>query len=414
MLNTKVDNTNSSSLHLIHKGNYANLIKCLPRVETFTLSNGWNEYKAAAFTNAVKEVVNQNPILTSHLVWKKNAVYACPGTYTTEHHSFVTVEEDPSVDIEALGSHDARWRFINEQLAHRVGATKKTTATSDIKTKRPLFHAYLFKFANGHVCYYIGVSHALVDSRTYYHLIEQISSIMNTGEILSEINWDNPDLATHELIPDHYSKKDIRRGGLLPSIIGFLRSGKRKHKHLWILDREKISRLKTDQVDPVTNEYLSSHDIIVSALCKIIQSSDEVAILMDYRERCPSFKAYDGGNCLKQWSIPCDVGCNPNSVRQAVNKGYHFGANEIDGKAVIRGRVLISTSWVTGYKSIEGTNTICHSPPAHFTKGIRADTCVLFQIDEASFGLDHNFRKVDRKALAAIDWIKEESCMYMG
>eukprot|EP00984_Skeletonema_dohrnii_P018186 scaffold8428_cov120-Skeletonema_dohrnii-CCMP3373.AAC.2 len=402
----------NTSPYLIHKGTYAKLIKyVLPRVETFTLSNGWNDDKALAFTNAVEEVVNQNPILTSHLVWEKNAVYACPGTFTS-NSSFVTVEEDLSVDVEAFGSHDARWRFINEQLTHKVGAARKTTAANDIKAKRPLFHAYLFKFANGHACYYISVSHALVDARTYYHIIEQISSFMNTGHIVSKINWGNLDLTTLETLPDHYNKRDIRRVGFLPLMIGFLRSGKRKHSHLWILDRDELSRLKKDQVqvDPEMNEFLSSHDIIMSTLCKLIRSSDEVMITMDHRERCPSFGAYDGGNCLKQWAIPCDVGCNPNAIRKAVNKGFHYGANEVSGKAILRGRVLYSTSWVTGYKSIEGINTICHSPSVHFVRDIPADTCILFPIDNASFGLLHNFRKVDHKALAKIDWIKEESC----
>ena len=76
-----------SHLHLIHKGNYAEVIRrVLPRVETFTLSSGWDDDTVAALVNAIDQVVVENPILATHLIWKKNALYASPGTYTNKKH----------------------------------------------------------------------------------------------------------------------------------------------------------------------------------------------------------------------------------------------------------------------------------------------------------------------------------------
>ena len=226
----------NAHLHLIRKGKYAKVIKyVLPRVETFTLSSGWDDGKVAAFAQAIEQVVVENPILTSHLVWKKNALYASLGTYTTKNHTFVKIEKDPSIVVETdLVSYKGQLDFINDCIAPMVGSTKKVLASDDIKTMRPLFHfhAHLFQFANGRVCYYTGVSHALVDGRTYYQIIDQISSFMNQEDILSHINWGNPELTTLDIYPDHLTKRDRRSIGLLPLFLGFLHSGKRKKEQI--------------------------------------------------------------------------------------------------------------------------------------------------------------------------------------
>jgi len=296
--------------------------------------------------------------------------------------------------------------YINKYLAARVGSSKKTVASHDIKAKKPLFHAQLFRFAGGYACCYFGVSHALVDGRAYYQIIEQVSSFMNEGVIKKRINWGNPKLTTLELWHDHYTKKDVKKSGILPLLLGFLRSGKRAKQHLWILDQEEISELKKDLLDPAAVEFLSSHDVIISAVCKVIQSSDEISVLMDYRERSPSFDMYDGGNCLKSWFLPCSVGADPNEIRKAVNKGYYYESGQFSGKAVRQGRVCYTSSWVKCYKSIQGVDTICHFPSAHFVGSMPADTGILFPVDGSNLALLNNFRKVDSAELAKMPWIK--------
>lgn len=376
-------------------------------METFTISSGWDDVKANAFSKAVDQVVVLNPILTSHLVWKKNALYASPGTYTSENHAFASIEKDLSIDIEsALVSHETRIDFINTHLAPKVGFEKKI-ASEDIKTKRALFSAHLFRFADGHACYYVGISHALVDGRTYYQIIDQISSFMSGKGEIPLINWGNPALTTHEPLPDHYSKRDLRRSGNLPLLLGIMRiSLRKKREQIWIIGRGDIDRLKEEQLDTKTTEYLSSHDVIISAICRLVQSSDEVSVTMDQRVRDPFFQANDGGNCLMYCNMPFDVGSNPNSIRKAVAKGYYYEANQVDEEALRKGRVCYTTSWVNGYKSIQGVHTICHLPSIHFVRSVPGDDVILFPIDDANFGLMHNFFKIGEAELAKTKWIK--------
>ena len=152
-------------------------------METFTLSGGWNEEKAVAFTKAVEQVVVENPLLASHLVWKKSALCAIEGTYPPDKHTFVTMVEDASVDIQGLKTHRERLDFI-DTLSSRLGRghKQKLTTEEDIKTRHPLFHAHLFRFRDGHACYHVELSHALGDAQTYYRIIDQISSFMNDAE----------------------------------------------------------------------------------------------------------------------------------------------------------------------------------------------------------------------------------------
>jgi len=60
-----------------------------------------------------------------------------------------------------------------------------------------------------------------------------------------------------------------------------------------------ILRLREEQLDTKSTEYLSSHDVIVSTTCRLVQSFDEVSVTIDQRVRDPLFQANDGVTCLK-------------------------------------------------------------------------------------------------------------------
>ena len=138
--------SSKKEMMLIHNGEFAKQIPFLPRVETSTLSSGWDDDKVLAFVKAVKQVVIENPILTSHLVKKKNGIYACPGTHSPEKHKFVTVvdESEPGdeINIQDLKTTKERLDFVQKYVSSKLG-DKNTAAENDIKTKCPLFHAYL-------------------------------------------------------------------------------------------------------------------------------------------------------------------------------------------------------------------------------------------------------------------------------
>ena len=232
---------------------------------------------------------------------------------------------------------------------------------------------------------------------------------MNRKEV-TKIVWGNPSLTTHEVVPDHYTKKDRKRLGLLPTLLGFVRysfRARKKKEHIWICSREDLDIQKDEQLEFDT-EYISSHDLIISAICRVMQSSDEMAITMNGRlgDRS-SFSVDDGGNCFKSVSMPREVGSNPNLCRKTVNKGYYFGENEVKGKALRRGRVCFTTSWATGYKSIKGTSTICHSPSPNFVRSFPADICIIFPVDDVSLGVFTSLLEVDNDELKSMEkWIK--------
>ena len=412
---TEVHNIrNKKEMMLIHNGEFAKAIPVLPRVETSTLSVGWDDDKVQAFVKAMKQVVIENPILTSHLIKKKNSIYACPGTFSPEKHKFVTVvdesESGDNINIRDLKSTKERLDFIQQFISSKLG-DKKSSGSNDIKTKCPLFHAYLFRFSDGYACYHIGISHALVDGHTYYLIIDQISSFMNQEEV-TKINWGNPGLTTHEAIPDHYTKKDKKKIGPLPMILGIVRyafcAGKKKKHTWWICSKEELNIQKDEQLESGT-EYISSHDLIISAISRAIKSSDEIGVNMNNRlgDRS-SFSLSDGGNCVKMITMPCEAVSNPNLCRKTMNKGYYYGANEVKSKAVKRGRVCYTTTWATGYKLIQGVSTICHSPSLKFAQSVLpCDFCIIFALDDDSLGVLTNFLEVDNDELGKMEkWIK--------
>ena len=378
---------------LLHKGKYATLIRDFPRVETFTLSQGWNDQKASAFVAAVQRVARENPVLTSHLeVRQGGAIYAVTGTYPPEQHSFVTVT-DVSDDVHPadLQTQAERLDFMHQHVSPLIGKSEQ----NDYKTKCPIFEVHLFRFSQGYACSYVAISHSIVDARTYYQIIEQISDIMN-GKELQKIRWGNPSLTTLELPPDHYSDQDIGRIGLLPMILGVIRAtasgaSTQRTEEIWILSKEKIAQRKKDLHDTSIAKYLSSHDVIFSTISQLVKSSDEFYMVMDARGRYPDFDENDGGNCLKQFGMPREASSNPNLVRKAVEKGYYYETNQVKGLATRRGRCCFTSSWMLAYKSIDGISTLCHSPSMAFVSGTKVDMAVIFPVDDESIGVCHKF-----------------------
>lgn len=130
---------------LIHKGHLANIMSVYPPVETFTLSEGWDDIEGGsrAFGTAVQELVHRNPILSSHLEKRKDGLYAVRGTYPPETHQFAKTTQV------AAGAHDletleGRQIFIQSELEPIVFDPNRKFCNMEIKNKTPLFDAHLF------------------------------------------------------------------------------------------------------------------------------------------------------------------------------------------------------------------------------------------------------------------------------
>ena len=153
---------------------------------------------------------------------------------------------------------------------------------------------------------------------------------------------------------------------------------KTKELNWWICSKEKLNIQKDEQLESHT-EYITSHNLIISAICRVTHSSDEIAVNMNsHLGNRSSFSISDRVNCLKIITMPCRVVSNPNLCPKTVNKGYYYGANEVlKSEAFTRGRVCFATSWATRNKSIQGVSTICHFPSPNAIQFFPADRLFL-------------------------------------
>ena len=106
--------------------------------------------------------------------------------------------------------------------------------------------------------------------------------------------------------------------GLLPVILGIICysfCARKKKEHVWICSKEELDIQKDEQLESDT-EYISSHDLIILAICRVVQSSDEIVVYMNNRlgDRNSYFSIKDGGNCIKNvqyamwsWFKPHDI-----------------------------------------------------------------------------------------------------------
>lgn len=75
--------------------------------------------------------------------------------------------------------------------------------------------AKIMDFGDGVAAYSIKMSHAVGDGTTFFQLVSQISSYMN-GRTPTNIDWDNPIKAAHEIYPENFSERDYTRSYGLP------------------------------------------------------------------------------------------------------------------------------------------------------------------------------------------------------
>ena len=108
---------------------------------------------------------------------------------------------------------------------------------------------------------------------------------------------------------DQFDVFQMKKMGPLPMILGIVCyafcARKTKELNWWICSKEKLNIQKDEQLESHT-EYITFHNLIISAICRVVQSSDEIAVNMN---SClgnrSSFSISDGGNCLKMITMPC-------------------------------------------------------------------------------------------------------------
>jgi hypothetical protein len=147
-----------------------------------------------------------------------------PYVFPPEKHSFVTAVDPPphmvtpgqALHDEMAGDESANdlFRYVRSNVAQYLVGDASFSA-DQIRDGSPLFEAKIMDFCDGHAAYSIKVSHAIGDGTTYFQLLSQISSFMN-GRTPTNIDWNNPLKATHEIYPENFSERDYQRSYGLP------------------------------------------------------------------------------------------------------------------------------------------------------------------------------------------------------
>ena len=405
---------------VLHRGRLAKLLVQFPRVETFTVARGWNQQVISAFQEAIHTVIQANPILSGRLYQDKGGILYVrypkkPTTCNIKDDEFVTVQ-DLSDDDKTLAnirnvSEQELSKFLEAYIIPRFQTETPESTKVEISKGTHLFEASLLILPDNHVCYRIGLSHALGDAATYYLLVKQIScALQGKLENAPKIQWGtNPKLATHELAPASYSKRNLWVAHGWPVVFGVIISAittaSRRRNTVILLSREKINKKKQELLNREKNSFLSSHDIILAALCQSKPSIHLMSLNKDERERDSTIHPHDGGNFITLHHFPRSYGEDPNNIRQMVNSTTtYYGDHKnipVPLRSMLSGKFCVTSSWANQTNLIEGEGIVNlgHFPSPRFYSAtvLPHNVAVIFSMNENCIGVAHNFVEEKRR-----------------
>ena len=408
-------NNEDEAVLVLHRGQLAKQVLFYPRIETFTIARGWTQQVIDAFREAIHVVIQANPILSGHLYQDRmrGLLVRYPKVYTRgdeyNNDKYVTVQDLSKEDsamppVNELNEHDL-YPFWEAHILPRFQAKPPKSVREEISKRTHLFEASLLLLPGDRVCYRVGLSHALGDVATYYLLVQQISCALHKRwDDALAIHWGtNPKLSTHELAPPSYTRHDVWATHDWPIVVGAIASliatSSRRRTEVVMLSREKIKKKKEELLNRGENSFLSSHDIILAALCQCNKNPHLMSFNKDERERDPSIDLQDGGNFVSLHFFPRALGEDPNKIRQLVDSttSFYGVANNIRVPlgSVLSGKFCVTSSWTKKTKLIEGKGivNIGHFPsPRFFSPAVLPfDVAVIFSMNKNCIGLAHNF-----------------------
>jgi hypothetical protein len=402
---------NETSYYLASKSRSAQLLIRAPSIGSFLLLKGWTDSSLDTFTAAVNHIVQENPVLTGQCFGdifsiQPDEIRIYPGAFLPNNHSFVQVI-DISSDTTCPSPADLQsptevLRYINRHVSPLIGKGGKSVADI-IKNQLPLFRVNVVRLKDNYAVMYIEMSHCIGDLVTFYHIAEQIAC-SEKGEQIRPIEWDNPGIASHELYPDTFTKRDVDRFYGLAFFFGILwqlpGSILFRKTQCLLLSREKI-KLKVDEIEARGGgRRVTSNDIVTAALCDMCRSTDVFAFTRSMRGIVPGLKRRTGGNLHCEVPFQRCAGRNPRIIQDIVGKGRYFEPNEIPLCTSLLGRVGRITNCVIscGKLAFGGAQTVCVFPPTTFLD-VPIDTAFIFMADKQTLGVLHNFRETEESEL---------------
>ena len=157
-------------------------------------------------------------------------------------------------------------------------------------------------------------------------------------------------------------------------------------------DQKAIDEKKLSLVNRKEHDFLSTNDIIMSALCRMNRTAKLVSMVMNRRGRTKGVEDRDGGIFVNSPVLDPEAGTDPNVIRQVVKGGGYFQPDQVPLQPYLQGKVCCVTNWatVTKFLNMRGVKTLCHMPsPAFFQAPM--DGCVIFKVTDDCTAVCCNF-----------------------
>lgn len=399
-------------------GETATFMLAWPSIATFTLVQGWDEDKTDKLRQAVMTVMERNPILCGRAHWNLSQTFFPKVEISITPNSFDIKKEKlfQEIHLKKMSrppikdlSDKELLSLLDQEIAPLLQRQKSVFEL--IQSKSPLFHFHLIHLPEtGYACYVMQISHCIGDGVTYYNIMNEIQHIFNDDKSPVPIDWRHESIASHEVFPSRFSRRDKDRAYGFPFFLGIL-------KNVWhmaqdqkiqyiILDKKRVQEMRK-RLASNTDGYLSANDIITSALCEANKSSDIFAFTMDMRGL---HHRHLGGNFHIEIPFARRAATEANRFRNILKRGYYYDTNRLPLCPFIFGKVgrISNIATVQHLIESEDVNVLCHTMLSSFVDNVPLDTAFICSMNkDESYVILHNFREIDLDR-GLIGYLKKE------
>lgn len=390
-------------------GETATFMLAWPSIATFTLVQGWDQEKTDKLRQAVMTVMERNPILSGRAHWNlsqtffpKVEIYITPNAFDTKKHEFFQEIHLSEKVLSHCPIKDLSEKEILSLMDQKIAPLlqRQTSVFELIQSKSPLFHFHLIHLSEtGYACYVMQMSHCIGDGVSYYNVMNEIRHVFNDDPKLPiPIDWRHESIASHEVFPSRFSRRDKDRAYGFPFFLGIL-------KNVWhmaqdqkiqyiILDKKRVQEMRKILASN-SDGYLSANDVITSALCEANKSSDIFAFTMDMRGL---HHRHLGGNFHNEIPFARKSATDANRFRKILKQGFYYDTNRLPLCPFIFGKVGRISNIATVQRLIESDDVkvLCHTMLSAFVDNVPLDTAFICSMNkDESYVILHNFREMD-------------------
>ncbi|CAB9503106.1 expressed unknown protein [Seminavis robusta] len=395
------------------------LLKDVSTIASFSVAEKWNKQKTNCLEVAIQSVVQVNPILTSSMDTRKsdNGEEEIVAMFHTFHpKELLKIIPKPSKPnfkkpLKDLDKKELLAYLEGEiipQFPSHVGQVTRHCG-QEITDKSPVFEVHMMHLPENYACYSVSLSHCIGDGAIYYQVMEQLNSAMTSGTIETKINWDGYEKIKAPNVAPSLALPPLTMLGFMIGPRVFKKFGpKEAEPYTLLLSKKKIGQKKKELVDSTT-KYLTSNDVVLSALCGAML--DNAAIQTQYvnlRGKLDELDPSDAGNYVLTSVLGAkDAASYPNAIRKVTASGQSNISPWKSFLPIARGNYVCNTNWA-GLKSVLD-GTVAHVPSngfirSRFAAGGSSYFTIIFEYDNEALGVATNCPIKEGGLLGSILW----------